>query len=959
MLSTPSRLLSTGRRSCSKRSWLAVAVLAMSWASIASANIVFIGFPQNTTVKPGASLEVIWRIQPPAVGAPENSEPFDLVLRAFTGQGYSIQKGVRQSALKLSVQIPAEATGGKHSFYAFHQGGVKAVASNQFVIEGLEVFTTSAPAATSTNADPSATLPAAKPSEDTGLSGGALAGIIGGAVVLLLLVALIFFFRNRRRVAEAKENNGSSMDDHKERGFTSGPDAYSSKNQDKESLTRSAGSGGGPHFDDGMVAVPLHGSGPRSPRGDDPRAQHQQHQHQHQHQHPHPQQEQMHQLLHPRSPTKNPFDAPPPGTSPRLQQYQPPQPPPHGGMPNPLMAPPVHAHQQQQLQRGPSPYHQSSRDSFESEIESAYDPAHTRMMNNNGNNGMPMQGMPPMHGSPSLSHSPSGRSTNSSRYPQNMSPQPAFANQHDREIMAAAAAVAAAASPVQGHRQLQQQQPPQSALGQQQGLQHPANKGPMTRSTSPRTKEIEMQPLDIQQHHFEQQQKMLMRQKQQQQQQMEMQQQQQRSAQSTPVPLPAAQKSINPTQFDDKAEVEENDEENVPVYNGYRDTIFGAYAQNQDDDEEEDEEPATAPVPALPASILVQNATASNSSQEPSSSMTTGGVQIQRKKSVKFTGVPSTGPIVLPNQEAAKEHQQQRQQKKRQELEDQRPVSEAYTEDYGEDYEDEDDIRNRLMEIEAEAVSPIPSHASSRPQINTSAGPAGQEANVLSPVRSPDQGSPSYPTQGYVAPPLATSSQQQQRPFQQPPSGAEGSPSLNSVSAFGNGFYEDVLAAVEKKHVPASPTSTSGSVASPTSPRSQQHHQQQQQQQQQQQEFKKPVMPPVPRSESPPPPQQYVQQQHIPAPQPQHMGPVAQEVFGAPSPRIAPAVAKTNNINHSNGNGSYTSPLASATASTAPAPLTSRPDLSPRSNARPAMGSGPGQQQQQQSNDEFYENSLL
>ncbi|KAF9952785.1 hypothetical protein BGZ72_005913 [Mortierella alpina] len=951
MLSGSSGNSSMARCCRSKLSWLSIAIVAMSWASIASANIVFASFPTNTTVKPGDNIEVNWRRQNVTIGTAENLEPFNLVLRALTGQGYAIQNDVPQDALKQTVRIPIEATGGKHSFYAFYRGGaVKSVASNQFNITGTEVYVTTAPAATATNTDPSATHPAGKPAEDTGLSGGALAGIIGGAVVLLLGVALIFFFRNRRRVAEAKANNGSSTDDHKERGFTSGPDAYSSKNQDKESLTRSAGSGGGPHFDDGMVAVPLNGG----PRGDDPRAQHQ-HQHQHQHQQ-HQQQEQMHQLQHPRSPTKNPFDAAPPGTSPRLQQYQPPQPPPHGGMPNPLMAPPVHAHQQQQLQRGPSPYHQSSRDSFESEIESAYDPAHTRMMNNNGNSGLPM------HGSPSLSHSPSGRSTSSSRYPQNMSPQPhsqqqnPFANQHDREIMAAAAAVAAAASPVQGHRQLQQQ-PSQPALGQQQGLQHPQNKSPMARSASPRMKEIEMQPLDIQQHHFEQQQKMLQRQKlqqQQQQQQMEMQQQQQRSAQSTPVPLPAAQKSINPTQFDDKAEVEENDEENVPVYNGYRDTIFGAYAQNQDDDEEDEDEPPKAPVPALPASILVQNSSPSNASQEPSSAMNTGVVQIQRKKSVKFTGVPSTGPIVLPNQEAAKEHQQQRQQKKKQELEDQRPVSEAYTEDYGEDYEDEDDIRNRLMEIEAEAVSPIPSHASSRPQINTSAGPAGQGANVLSPVRSPDQGSPSYQTQGYVAPPLPPSTsqeQQQQRPFK-PPTAAESSPSLNAVSAFGNGFYEDVLAAVEKKHVPSSPTSSSGYAASPTSPRSQQ------------QEFKKPVMPPVPRSESPPPPQQYVQQQHIPAAQPQHMGPVAQEVFGAPSPRIAPAIAKTSNsINNNNNNGSYTSPLASATLTS---PSTSRPELSPRSNARPAVGAGPTapvqqqqQQQQQQSNDEFYENSLL
>lgn len=104
-----------GRSSGSRRSWLAMAILAMSWASIASANIVFINYPVNTTVKPGGSIEVSWRIQPPN-GTVENMEPFDLELRAFTGQRYSIQKGIPQATSKLTVQIPTVATGGKVCF---------------------------------------------------------------------------------------------------------------------------------------------------------------------------------------------------------------------------------------------------------------------------------------------------------------------------------------------------------------------------------------------------------------------------------------------------------------------------------------------------------------------------------------------------------------------------------------------------------------------------------------------------------------------------------------------------------------------------------------------------------------------------------------------------------------------------------------------------------------------------
>ncbi|KAG0203536.1 hypothetical protein BGX28_004218 [Mortierella sp. GBA30] len=907
-------------------------LLVLSWANTAAANIVFVNFAPNTTFKPGDNVVVRWSTQPAGNGTVESAQPFNLELRALSTQRYDIMRGISQSAFTVTVQIPSNATGGKHSFYAFYQGDNQPpnVRTNQFIIEAPFVNPTiAAPGSTATG--PSTPNHSGSPAADTGLSGGALAGIIGGVVVLLLLVALIFFFRHRRRVVAAnKVGNGSSVDDHKERGFTSGPDAYNSKNQDKESLTRSAGSAGGQHFDDGMVAVPLNGGpgshGPRSLGGDDPR----------------PQQ----QMQHAAGPTRGPFEASPPVASPHQHQYQPPPP---GGMPNPLMAPPPHAHQQQQLQRNQSPYQQSNRDSLASEVESAYDPAHARMMNKSGNAGplaMQMRGASPMHGSPSLSHSASGRSINSSRYPQNMSPKPQhqnpFTNQQDQEILAAAAAVAAAASPVISHRELQSQAAPG-----QQGMQDSRSMSPMARSASPRLKEIEMQPLDIQQHHFEQQQKMLQRQ---QQQQLEQQQQQEQQKSAPSTALPAAQKSINPTQFDDKAEVEEGvEEDNVPVYNGYRDTIFGAYAHNPDDDDEDEDGQAKIPVPAVPTSILTQSSTTPNAEKEPSSTMTTAIVEIQRKKSVKFTGVPSTGPIVLPNQEAAKEHQQQRQQKKQQQQQQQqqqeeeeqengnRPISEAYTEDYDSEYEDEDDIRMRLMETEAEAVSPVPSHASStRPQINTNTSVPGQ-GSVLSPVRSPDETS-SYPNHMYVAPPPPQ--QEQQQRFK-PPTAIDNSPSMNTVSAFGNGFYEDVLAAVDKQEVPTSPTSP-------------QSHQQQQHEP----DFQKPLMPPVPQSpSSSAPPQQFVQQQHIPAPQAQHFGPVTQEVFGAPSPRITPATAAINssNFKSSNNNVAYPLPLASPPASTSPL----KPALSPRSNARPLAGATSSASVEQTDNDAFYENALL
>ncbi|KAF9350191.1 hypothetical protein BGX26_011601 [Mortierella sp. AD094] len=796
----------------------------MSWIETISANIAFVNFPANLTLNPGDPITIRWGPAPPDNGTVADLGNFNLLLRALTGQKYTIQTNVSQALGTFAAKIPLTATGGKGS------------SSNQFVINAPVVTTTAAATPTDTST-PGGSAP------DTGLSGAALAGIIGGVVVILVLVSLIFFCRHRRRVAVANSDN-RSMDDNKEAGFTSGPGAYGSKkNQDKESLTKSAGSAGG-LADGGMVSIPING-GPAPRRPDEiPRPQQQQQP---------PQQEQQQQtnaMQRPLSPTRNPFDGP--GASPRLnqnQQYQ--------YQPPPAMGASTLPYQQQS----------DNRESFESELESAYDPKRpSRMLTNNGNHFINSRG-PPTSGSP-LSHSTSSGS-NSSRYPRNMTPQPQnqsqnpFGQENQESLaMAAAAAAAATTSPIQTHRQLQENR-----------SMSPAGRA------SPRMKEIEMQPLDIQQHHLEQQQKMLQRQQQQQQ-------EEQQSVQpKIPAPIPAAQQSINPTQFDDKAEVEEDD--NVAVYNGYRDTIFGHYAPQQGDEDDEEE----TPIPALPTAPVIQ--------QEQQSTNV-----VQRKKSVKFTGVPPSGPIVLPSHEAVKQHQAQRQQRQQQQ-EQPRPLSEAVTEGDDDAYfnedgdEDEDDIKMRLMETEAlSPVSPVSSNGS-RPFINTSVG--FPEVNALSPVYSPEQSSPYHNIHevgGYVAPP--------------PPTAGEDS----SDSFFGNGFYEDVLAAVGKTSTDSPEPSSPAAATSPTAYR--------------------PVMPPVPRSPSPPSspvaqalPQQAVQQQYIPAPQPQHLQPMNQEVFGAPSPRITPAIAAKTQVL----------------------------PLSPRSNARPAAQTTT--HDEDDDDEEFYETSIL
>ncbi|KAG0087434.1 hypothetical protein BGZ92_007331 [Podila epicladia] len=840
--------------SSSKTLKKALLLAASSWISIVSANINFAAIPAGLELKPGDFYVVNWTVNTPTNVTMVNMNPFTLQLRAVTQQRYNLQTNVLQNSTTARIQIPADATGGGHKFYADYQGnplGPNVAMSGQFNILGRIETPTATGSTTGTGSGAHPTESGA-PAADTGMSGGALAGIIGGVVVLFLGVALLFYFRHRRRIAE-RVADSRSMDESKE-GFG----AYS-KNQDKESLTRSAGSGGGPagsigggsalagaaaggprsrpderspNQQQGMNANPMAGGaagGPR-PRPDERSPN---------------QQQGMNASATSKnrndgngggnSPTtRNPFEGGAP--SPRHEQYQPPamtqQPPRPYQQQSPFANPPMHQQ------------HPGNRDSFESELESAYDPTHRAnpMLNRNDSNPNGARTSP-------LSHSASG-----SRYPHNMTPQPTqqnpFASQ-DREMMAVAAAVAAAASPVQSHRQLD-----------------PHSQSPVSRAATPRA--IEMQPLDIQQHHLEQQQRMAQRQQQQQTQ------AQASSKPQTPVqPLPAAQHSINPTQFDDKAEIEED---SGPAYNGYRDTIFGAYAQNQDDDDEEDE----APVPVVPNHLANAQNNKPNDTPAP-----TGGAEIQRKKSVKFTGVPASGPIVLPNHEAAKEHQIQKSKQQQQQQQQQaRPVSDQIYSDEDGDYdEDETQMQMRMLEQELAAASPAP--AGSRPYVNTSgssnASGSSPYMSALSPVRSPDQSHSN----------------------------------ANDEPMFGNDFYEDVIAAVEKnKGPPESPTSPVGLA------------------------YKRPPMPPPPAPASAPAPpqfpppsqqQQFVQQQHIPVPQPQHM---AKEVFGAPSPRIAPA-----SLPSQNNSGS-------------------RP---PRANTRPSPPPGAPRQQHHGDDEEaaFYASSLM
>ncbi|KAF9977909.1 hypothetical protein BGZ73_004505 [Actinomortierella ambigua] len=948
------------------------AFLAAGLVQLASANINFATVPDATPYAPNARINLNWTYSP-TVNPPDilNLEPVNLYLKAESGQTYHLQKNVNQQLLRISITIPSNVTGGRHHVEADYTetatDSAKSARTNWFLITGDIVTTTprARPTATSTSVDVPSNTPDSGVGNDNGggLSAGALAGIIGGVIVLLLLVALIFACRYRRRNrAAAAESRG--MDDKKSRGGD-----YSS-NQDKEVLTM-APVHNEPVTPPGAKREPYDQFPPLSPH-----SPHQQHQHQHQ-------QQQQFQHMHggapveslggrsPRQPPRqvptNPFESEndhrpqqhqspqqqqhgrmPPGTSPRMSprmphhQYEPPALPPH--------------HQQQQHnqhmqgrpgmgtppQQQQNPFqNQNGRRSFESEIESAYDPSHNRP---HPEAQSVYSGVSPSRSGSSSRMPHDARSLHHARSQQDLQAQA----QSNEERQALAAAVAAASSPAQTPRQ------PYSPQMAQRQLQ---------RTDSGRMREIEMQPLEIQQHHLAQQQKVAERQRAQSplvphQKPLVPNQVEQQHHQTSPVSPPPQQHApvipsplannvpippppqpqqpsqpqnqtpaqvqsppeskFDPTHYDDKAELQDDDDEaSRQPYNGYRDTIFGAYADTRahDSDSESDDDGIRG-VPIIPPSIANQPALQGQQQQVNKAQYEQSeGAQVQRKKSVKFTGVPTTGPIVLDGPEAAAQHQAQRQQRLQEQQKHQHHDSDDDSDDDDfDDYEDDNDIKHRMMQTE-----------------------------TGSSYSSPNASHPS--------------------PYQN----AELSPSLDNVAAFGSedGFYEDVLAAVEKSTVVPAPPSTSSAVplnvaAAPSTP-----------------------MPPPPQHQPfvpPPPPPPvpsspttssssnaaHVQQHVLPPPQAQHLmaaKPVEHESFGAPSPRMAPrppALPKSpsptpyHQDGHRGNSGSPTSPKSHQPAFPQPPSPTTH-----RAYAQPPPPTSTNTRVNQVEQDAAHENSLL
>ncbi|KAF9585003.1 hypothetical protein BGW38_004336 [Lunasporangiospora selenospora] len=430
------------------------------------------------------------------------------------------------------------------------------------------------------------------------------------------------------------------------------------------------------------------------------------------------------------------------------------------------------------------PFEPDTRESFLSEPESAYDPnrpplthavypgAPVPVLRNNSSSGMMHQ---QYQNGPGAPNSPSLRSMNSQSRLRGMNspplahPSPLQNNStvvnpfHDRETAAAGAGAAAAAAATGSGNHSRTGSPALSP-------RMLANKSldPNLRPGTPKSREIEMQPLDVQQHQYEQQQKALQRQ----QQQRHVQGQQQGGTTYTPPPpppqstlannmlAPTAAHPFNPMQYDDKAEI---DEDGAPVYNGYRDTIFGAYAQPPSEgDDDEDSDIDSSRMPPVPSPRIQQqqqqpaplSTVSSDKSQE-------NVVGVQRKKSVKFNEAPASIP-------AQSQHQQ------KQNRGDNYPES-----DYSEDEVeltspngDDDAVIKRLMQTES-ALAPViassPSLSNKPPGINTQSPVTAPALNTnLSPVQSLDRNL---------------------SPTKSP---------LSATSGFGNGFYEDVLAAVDR-----------------------------------------------------------------------------------------------------------------------------------------------------------------
>ena len=110
----PTTSTRASEKSTLKKSVLACFIVLSALAVTATAEIAFISPPANSTFRPNDVVLLTWSLRPVStnISVPTNTAPFDLSLRAKTGQRYTLQTGVVQSLLSLQIQIPADVTGG-------------------------------------------------------------------------------------------------------------------------------------------------------------------------------------------------------------------------------------------------------------------------------------------------------------------------------------------------------------------------------------------------------------------------------------------------------------------------------------------------------------------------------------------------------------------------------------------------------------------------------------------------------------------------------------------------------------------------------------------------------------------------------------------------------------------------------------------------------------------------------
>ncbi|KAI8357138.1 hypothetical protein B0O80DRAFT_307395 [Mortierella sp. GBAus27b] len=87
-----------------------MALATLSYISSVSANIKFDPVPLGP-IAPSTKMVITWTELPPN-GTATSSDPFEFVLRAESGQRYSLQKDVPQSLKTITVTLP-KTTGGR------------------------------------------------------------------------------------------------------------------------------------------------------------------------------------------------------------------------------------------------------------------------------------------------------------------------------------------------------------------------------------------------------------------------------------------------------------------------------------------------------------------------------------------------------------------------------------------------------------------------------------------------------------------------------------------------------------------------------------------------------------------------------------------------------------------------------------------------------------------------------